>query len=350
LHYSHLKSPSLLYAFSLSFCPFLCLVTIVSSTFFLYLPSPFFFSLFFLSLLFTNYIAFMNFIPLSNCVYNPCVFILCSVICQAPISGAAGNYYVHTWIEHDNSCEDNPDDCPDDIGCPIWDTCGFECRGGCKVGNGTLREESYVCTTPSNKTTDACGRAALSKLVEYGWETAWYLILAAPFAIKCLAYYNATDCKPYSWGNVCWHFTCAWLDCAQYQVVECTNQKLELLPKAWKCDPSNYGTKDGCHCNCGTWDPDCSDDLKLPTIGCPNDDICIHPGNKCLPRSAILSDRKKLELLKGNNIFQSSYKPIFGPYSLMSISEIPTIWRCPYEYYGSNDGCDNECGAIDPDC
>jgi hypothetical protein len=29
---------------------------------------------------------------------------------------------------------------------------------------------------------------------------------------------------------------------------------------------------------------------------------------------------------------------------------IPENWNCPAEFYGTNDGCDCECGAVDPDC
>ena len=27
--------------------------------------------------------------------------------------------------------------------------------------------------------------------------------------------------------------------------------------EGWNCHPSHYGTNDGCHCECGAWDPDC---------------------------------------------------------------------------------------------
>jgi hypothetical protein len=29
---------------------------------------------------------------------------------------------------------------------------------------------------------------------------------------------------------------------------------------------------------------------------------------------------------------------------------IPENWNCPAEFYGTKDGCDCECGVVDPDC
>ncbi len=29
------------------------------------------------------------------------------------------------------------------------------------------------------------------------------------------------------------------------------------MPTTWTCNPLFYGSKDGCDCECGAWDPDC---------------------------------------------------------------------------------------------
>lgn len=189
---------------------------------------------------------------------------------------------------------------------------------------------------------DGCGRAALVALVNYGWDTAYYLITKGFWG--CSGIYNTSECEPNPNGNVCWHFTCSWRDCAQFQVDECTNTS--TIPPSWSCDPSFYGSNDGCHCNCGAWDKDCND-LTTPTLGCHGDDICIHPG-VCQDRSATLDARKKIILhTEGIDVYDANYVPTFGPYKKISA---PKKWRCPSEYYGSYDGCDEDCGVEDPDC
>ncbi|KAL0477917.1 hypothetical protein AKO1_005392 [Acrasis kona] len=43
-------------------------------------------------------------------------------------------------------------------------------------------------------------------------------------------------------------------------------------PIAWTCNPANYNSSDGCHCNCGIRDPDCDNrnsTLFGLTLNCP---------------------------------------------------------------------------------
>jgi len=91
-------------------------------------------------------------------------------------------------------------------------------------------------------------------------------------------------------------------------------QYLNPIPTNWTCDPSNYNASDGCDCNCGAYDPDCDND-KFTVYGCEfiNDSICL-PNGTCTTRY------------------------------------IPPLWACLSEYYNTNDGCDCNCGAHDPDC
>ena len=45
------------------------------------------------------------------------------------------------------------------------------------------------------------------------------------------------------------------------------------VPVEWRCFPSQFGGQDGCHCECGAYDPDCSQRNSAP-IGCG-------PGQQC---------------------------------------------------------------------
>lgn len=45
----------------------------------------------------------------------------------------------------------------------------------------------------------------------------------------------------------------------------------------WICDPSFYDALDGCDCECGAWDPDCS--IAGQTLfGCTSEQQCVKPG------------------------------------------------------------------------
>lgn len=45
----------------------------------------------------------------------------------------------------------------------------------------------------------------------------------------------------------------------------------------WTCNPSYYAAGDGCDCGCGCWDPDC-DDPAQQTYGCAGGELCVAPG------------------------------------------------------------------------
>lgn len=93
-------------------------------------------------------------------------------------------------------------------------------------------------------------------------------------------------------------------------------------PIAWNCDPSSYGTHDGCHCGCGAADPDCTDQRPSGTtavlFGCNSngDSTSCDANGACVYR----------------------------------VTGVPSAWTCPAEWYSNDDGCDCNCGAVDPDC
>ena len=64
-------------------------------------------------------------------------------------------------------------------------------------------------------------------------------------------------------NNVCWTFTCAY-STYLFRVLgvrpasEFSLTNVAEIPTTWTCKPEQYGKGDGCHCNCGAFDPDCN--------------------------------------------------------------------------------------------
>jgi hypothetical protein len=204
-----------------------------------------------------------------------------------------------------------------------------------------------------------------------GWNTAQYGLIAGGL--------SSITCDPTTWSwtprsgrnNVCWTFTCAY-STYLFRVLgvrprgdgaELSLQNKPEMPIEWTCKPEQYGSGDGCQCNCGAFDPDCNP-FEAVSINCPNhDDICIPgPTNQpiCALRHEVLSDRKLIQIQSGVEVhhpqfFFSNDTDIdgapWGNYTkTYTRSAVPTSWTCNPLFYGSKDGCDCECGAWDPDC
>jgi hypothetical protein len=91
----------------------------------------------------------------------------------------------------------------------------------------------------------------------------------------------------------------------------------------WECDPSFYGTGDGCDCGCGLMDPDCDSALGSACRYC---ELCIGTDDNCASNPAV----------------DPNHNALCAP-------EMPT-WTCDPTWRGTNDGCDCGCGEVDPDC
>lgn len=88
----------------------------------------------------------------------------------------------------------------------------------------------------------------------------------------------------------------------------------DVPPEGWTCEAERYGDDNTCDCNCGVWDPACTD-LDRPVSGCDASEHC-QPDATCGPPPAV-----------------------------------PPGWTCPPEAWNAGDGiCDCACGAPDPDC
>lgn len=80
------------------------------------------------------------------------------------------------------------------------------------------------------------------------------------------------------------------------------------VPDTWTCSPDKYNANDGCDCECGEYDPDCSIDQQPGTVtNCDSNSICSKSA-ECIP------------------------------------------WHCDGNAYGTLDGCHCDCGSPDPDC
>src|SRR3989338_9395856 len=64
-------------------------------------------------------------------------------------------------------------------------------------------------------------------------------------------------------------------------------------PRTWTCSPELYGSGDGCHCNCGVFDPDC--DLPFQTIvGCSTEPGDFAPFTCSYKGQCVLADNAEL--------------------------------------------------------
>jgi hypothetical protein len=226
----------------------------------------------------------------------------------------------HTWVQMDFSCA-QATNCGSRTPFTQWRDIGYENGKG-----GSLRDEStnpggvYRCSSwfvgeLQGRVAQAASarqeRSAIAALVNAGWSTAQYGLISGGL--------TSITCNPTTWSwlprngrnNVCWTFTCAY-STYLYQVLGVrprVNDKYEVtirnqaeIPREWTCKPEQYGTADGCQCNCGAFDPDCNP-FEAVSLDCPNrDDICI-PGLQnepiCALRHHVLSERKLLQIQAG---------------------------------------------------
>jgi hypothetical protein len=319
---------------------------------------------------------------------NPAIFALLFLYVGIPASSVSEGAKIcrstsipfHTWVQMDYSCS-QAGNCGIRTPFTQWNDIGYENGNGgilrdeSKNPNGVYRCSSWFVGELQGSVARAANaqqeRSAISALVGAGWNTAQYGLIAGGL--------TSITCDPTTWSwtprsgknNVCWTFTCAY-STYLYRVLgirpNVIGSDLSLknqpeIPTGWTCKPEQYGSGDGCQCNCGAFDPDC-DSFEAVSINCPNnDDICIPgPLNEpvCALRHEVLSDRKLIQIQSGVAVhhpqfFFSNDTNIdgapWGNYSkTYTRNEVPTTWTCNPLFYGSKDGCDCECGEWDPDC
>ncbi len=141
------------------------------------------------------------------------------------------------------------------------------------------------------------------------------------------------------------------------------------VPEGWTCPAPFYASADGCDCECGAPDPDCSVPGEERLYGCgssgpPGDDqptcsaagLCVAPVNWTCP-AEVFGDGLTCDCACGVNDPDCS---VFGlPIEGCDAGEvcrtgsclaIPPEWTCNSGFYAANDGCDCTCGVYDPDC
>ena len=310
-----------------------------------------------------------------------CIFIPISSVSEGAKICRSTSIPFHTWVQMDYSCA-QAGNCGIRAPFTQWNDIGYENGNG-----GTLRDESrnpggvarcssWFIGQLQGRVAGAANpqqeRSTISALVGTGWNTAQYGLIAGGL--------SSITCDPTTWSwtprsgrnNVCWTFTCAY-STYLFRVLgirprgnggtELSLKNKPEIPIEWTCKPEQYGSGDGCQCNCGAFDPDCNP-FEAVSINCPNhDDICIPgPLNQpiCVLRHEVLSDRKLIQIQSGVAVhhpqfFFSNETDIdgasWGNYTkTYTRSAVPPTWTCNALFYGSKDGCDCECGAWDPDC
>jgi len=150
------------------------------------------------------------------------------------------------------------------------------------------------------------------------------------------------------------------------QCLHITNLTFDIQPPTpgWECDPSYYdaGAEDYCDCECGAVDPDCSIS-EIEIYGCYEGQTCSSSAEcEGLP-TAWTCDANAFEdgttcdcdcgVLDPDCAIPNA--PVTGCTSGTTCNLdygtcIPDTWTCEPAYYNATDGCDCDCGAIDPDC
>ena len=95
------------------------------------------------------------------------------------------------------------------------------------------------------------------------------------------------------------------------------------VPIGYTCPAPTFNSNDGCDCECGAEDPDCR--------GVTSESSDCQAGSVCF---------------RGQCVLAPTLSPTLSPVA----PTIPPQYTCPAPTFASNDGCNCECGAIDPDC
>lgn len=137
----------------------------------------------------------------------------------------------------------------------------------------------------------------------------------------------------------------------------------------WACSPDFYGKGDGCDCNCGCWDPDCSDSAQM-LFGCGAEETCAPRGAcECNEGATACLDADHVGLCADASwtsfdCAQLCKESGFGTPTECKFSDsdqrdacfcepAPVLcsgWTCNPSFFDASDGCDCNCGCPDPDC
>lgn len=135
---------------------------------------------------------------------------------------------------------------------------------------------------------------------------------------------------------------------------ECVNGGcMPRIPATWTCDPEYFSASDGCDCNCGAPDPDCS----LPgqqLYGCETltNPYCTLAGvcaaGACTPNC---SEREcGSDGCSGSCGTCASGEECLSGACVPNDGSLPLEWSCAPERFYDQTICDCGCGGLDIDC
>lgn len=155
------------------------------------------------------------------------------------------------------------------------------------------------------------------------------------------------------------------IGCQEGEICNAIGVCSPAVPLEWTCDVSFYNAQDGCDCDCGIYDTDC-DTNNVNPFGCSgtlDQPMLCHTDGTCayvVPSEWTCDDTWYMDgecdcdcgILEAdcheNDPWNCEITEICNRTG--QCQEPPYEWSCSKYYYNTNDGCDCNCGAYDPDC
>ena len=152
-----------------------------------------------------------------------------------------------------------PTPVPTPAPCGVWrgDSVSWRCDGECRdeSENECARNRCAVFSRPHNVSDHACAECACT--------TCHYDVEERKCAGKCQFEHQCAEVDRSE-------HTCA---CIPKRARD--DDEHERVPREWTCDVEDYGTCNGCHCDCGAPDPDCKRAMCAePVFGCRGAQQC----------------------------------------------------------------------------
>ncbi|MBK8172091.1 MAG: trypsin-like peptidase domain-containing protein [Sandaracinaceae bacterium] len=187
----------------------------------------------------------------------------------------------------------------------------YQSVGSCNVVNVVSED------TPVAESVSYVARP-IAALCDMGWPSPRLCATATTCGDGyCTGDETATSCAADCDENRCGDEVCSVGEDATSCPDDCSGPDPQVVPPDWTCPPGFWSSLDGCDCECGPRDPDC-DVVGQIVARCAENEVC-NAASECVP-------------------------------GVGGMAGVPVSWSCPSSFYNDSDGCDCECGAVDPDC